>query len=34
MLQDAWSTPVMDIITAAKKGGCKHEGLYFESLHD
>ncbi|KAI8477186.1 MAG: acetaldehyde dehydrogenase [Monoraphidium minutum] len=32
--QDAWSTPITDVIAAAKKGGCEHMGLGFESLHD
>jgi hypothetical protein len=34
MYTDAWTTPVMDVIAAAKKAGCAHEGLGFESLHD
>lgn len=32
--EDAWRHPVMDVIKEAKKGGCQHEGLGFESLHD
>ncbi|KIY92891.1 hypothetical protein MNEG_15072, partial [Monoraphidium neglectum] len=31
---DAWSTPIADVIGAAKKAGCPKEGLGFESLHD
>lgn len=34
MYADAWSTPVMDVIAAAKRAGCGHEGLGFDSLHD
>lgn len=34
MYTDAWSTPALDVIAKAKKQGCPHEGLEFESLHD